>query len=552
VTRRTRVASVIMIVALGVAGACGRPAPAPAANTRQLREVTAPDVSKMSTAVREQVRERFATLNAARQHAAGDAELAAAYGAVGELLLAARYLDDAEPALLNARELAPKDATWPYFLAHLYRLRGTLDQAAASFRDALALQPDGVPVRIWLASTYIDQGRYDEAQPLLDAVVQRDPRSTAALFQLGRLALARRDFPRAVSMLESAARSDPAATAVHYPLALAYRGAGRPAEADKELRMRDQHNSEVAPPDPVMDRLTDLLEGPQAFEVRGTDALNRGEWTKAIDSFQRGVEVAPDNPLLRHRLATALFMAGNVDEAERQFVDVARRSPEYAPAQYSLGVLLESRGRDAEAAGRYAAAVKEQPTYVQARMRMAGILRRSGRANEALEQYEEIMKIDPRLPDAPIEMAITLVRLKRYAEARDRLITGMNAFPDHPGFARALARLLAAAPDDRVRDGRRALALTQTLVKADQSTEVGETLAMSLAETGRFSEAAAIQRDLIAAAQNGGRADLAAQLQENLTLYENHRACRTPWRDEDVGDVSAAAPDAIRAAVAAR
>ena len=549
-----RAAGAAIVLALLVAPACGRGGKAPprAAQTRQLREVKMPDVSKMSPPVREQIRARFDRLDANVRESAADTELAAAYGALGELLLAARYLDDAEPALLNARELGPKDPAWAYYLAHLYRLRGALDQAAASFRDALAVQPDSTPARIWLASVYIDQGRYDEAQPLLDAAVQRDRRSTAALFQLGRLALARRDFPRAVSMFESAARSDPAASAVHYPLALAYRGAGRPAEADKELRMRDQRNSEIAPPDPLMDRLTDLLEGPQAFEVRGTDALNRGEWTKAIDSFQRGVEVSPDNPLLRHRLATALFMAGNIDEAERQFVDVARRSPEYAPAQYSLGVLLESRGRDAEAAGRYAAAVKDQPTYVQARMRIAGILRRSGRANEALEQYEEIVKIDPHLADAPIEIAITLVRLKRYAEARDRLITGMNAFPDHPGFPSALARLLAAAPDDRVRDGRRALALTLTLVKTDQSIEVGETLAMALAETGRFSEASNIQRDLIAAARNAGRSDLAAQLEQNLRLYESRHACRTPWRDEDVGDVSASAPAAIRAAVAAR
>jgi hypothetical protein len=101
-----------------------------------------------------------------------------------------------------------------------------------------------------------------------------------------------------------------------------------------------------------------------------------------------------------------------------------------------------------------------------------------------------------------------------------------------------------------VRDGRRALALTQKLVKTDHSTEVGETLAMALAETGRFSEASSLQRELIAAARSAGRSDLAAQLEENLRLYESRRACRTPWRDEDVGDVSAAAPDAIRAAVA--
>ena len=60
---------------------------------------------------------------------------------------------------------------------------------------------------------------------------------------------------------------------------------------------------------------------------------------------------------------------------------------------------------------------------------------------------------------------MALVRLRRYREARDRLADAMNIYPDQPGFAHALARVLAAAPDDGVRDGRRALALVQTLLK---------------------------------------------------------------------------------------
>jgi tetratricopeptide (TPR) repeat protein len=548
-----RVAVVPIIAALAIASACGRNADSVGEPATQLRPLRQPDLSKMSAPVQSQMRTRFAALTNAggRSGGPGAADLAAAYGSAGELLLAARYLDDAEPALLNARELAPRDPRWPYYLAHLYRMRGALDQAASSFRDVLTLQPDDAAARIWLASVYIDQGRHDQVEPLLEAVVQRDPRSNAALFHLGRLALARRDFPRAVSMLETALRNDPSATALHYPLAMAYRGAGRPADADAHLRLRDQRNSEVTPKDPLMDRLAGLLEGPQAFEVRGTEALNRGEWAKAVESFRQGLDVAPDNPLLRHRLGTALFMTGQVDQAQEQFADVLRRSPDYAPAHYSLAVLLESRSRDAEAVDRYAAAVKYQPTYVQARLRLAGVLRRSGRATEALEQYAEIMRLDPRLADAPIERAITLVRLQRYAEARDQLTAGMRAFPDHPGFPRALARLLAAAPDDRVRDGRRAVALANDLLRTDQSTEVGETLAMALAETGQFREAAGLQRDLITAARSAGRPDLASALEGNLRLYASNRACRTPWRDEDVGDVRAAAPDAIRAAAIA-
>jgi tetratricopeptide (TPR) repeat protein len=541
--------AIAVTLAASVIGACGRSERTPA---RGLHPLSPPDVSKMSEAVRTQVRGRYASLTSKLQSSATPAgELANAYGEVGELLLAARYLETAEPALLNARALAPDDPRWPYYLAQLYRIRGALEQAAASFRDALALKPDDTPTRVWLARVYIDQSRYDDAEPLLAWVLQRDPQSTAALYQSGRLALGRRDFRQAASQLEAGLRHDPAAAPLHYPLAMAYRGLGRNTDAEAQLRMRDQRNMDIAPADPLMDKLAALLDGPQAYEVRGTEALNRGDWPKAAEEFRKGIEVAPANPLVRHRLATALFMMGNASEAERQFQAVLEASPEYSPAHYSLAVLHESRGDDPGALERYAAAVKYQPTYTQARLRLGRVLRRSGRPAEALSQYEEVMRIDPRIHGAALETAITLVRLRRYEEARDRLIAGMQSYPQEPAFPRALARLLAAAPDDAVRDGGRAITLTEELLKRDHSTDVGETMAMALAADGQYGEAARIQRELIAASRAEGRNDLVERMTTNLKLYERRMPCRIPWRDEDVGDVTAP-PDAIRAALPTR
>ena len=173
-----------------------------------------------------------------------------AYGDVGTLLLAARYLDTAEPALLNARALAPDDPTWPYYLAHLYRNRGALEQASAFLREVLVRRPDDLAALVWLASVSIEQGRYSDAEPLLDSALRRDPQSDAAHYHAGRLALARRDFATAARHLETALRRNNRASAAHYPLAMAYRGLGRQADADAELRVRDRRNAEIAPVDP--------------------------------------------------------------------------------------------------------------------------------------------------------------------------------------------------------------------------------------------------------------------------------------------------------------
>ena len=144
-----------------------------------------------------------------------------------------------------------------------------------------------------------------------------------------------------------------------------------------------------------------------------------------------------------------------------------------------------------------------------------------------------MIRIDPRVAEARFGFAIALVRLRRYQEARDRLIEGMQAYPAQPAFARALARLLAAAPDDRVRDGRRALAMTQQLLKQQQTLDLGETMAMTLAELGQYEQAATFQREVMAAARKAGRHDVVQQMAENLERYQRHKPCRTPLRADD-------------------
>jgi tetratricopeptide (TPR) repeat protein len=219
---------------------------------------------------------------------------------------------------------------------------------------------------------------------------------------------------------------------------------------------------------------------------------------------------------------------GDTRGAVAQFEDVLRTSPDYAKAHYSLGLIAEASGRSDEAIARFSAAVKDDPSYVAARLSLAGLLRGSGRLRESLSQYEQVIELDPRVADGQFGYAITLVSLRRYQEARDRLSDGMKAHPDQPSFAHSLARLLAAAPDERVRDGRRALAVMQALTDAQRRLDLGETMAMAFAEVGQYDEAAAWQRDAIATATRAGRDDLARRMAEHLTLYEGRRPYRMP------------------------
>ncbi len=168
-------------------------------------------------------------------------------------------------------------------------------------------------------------------------------------------------------------------------------------------------------------------------------------------------------------------------------------------------MILETRRRDPEAIEAFAAAVQHDPTYVEAQFSLANALRRSGRVEESLSHYLEVLRLNPAVSQAGFGYAMGLVRLGRYREARDRLERDVQSFPDQPGVAHALARLLAAAPDDQVRDGERAVRMVGELTKTQPRTPVLiETMAMALAEVGRFEEAVRWQSEAMEAARRRG------------------------------------------------
>ena len=264
------------------------------------------------------------------------------------------------------------------------------------------------------------------------------PRSVPVLFGLGRAALARHEYSRAVDYLEQALSLDPKARVIHYPLAMAYRGMGNLEQAEAHLRQRAP--GEILPPDPLREQLDSLLESAVAYEVRGAHALDEGEWTAAADYFRKGIELAPTEPSLRHKLGTALAMTGDTQGATQQFEEVTRRWPTFAKAQYSLGVILAASGRHREAIEHFAAAVKSEPAYVEARLQWAEALRNSGRFEESLPHYEQAMRLDPRVAEARLGYAMALAGLKRYDEARVQLTEGRTLYPTRPEFAETLAR----------------------------------------------------------------------------------------------------------------
>ena len=435
--RRGSLAAALQVVTCGLAtlaGGCAR--------QHEAASVSLPDLSRLATSVQAQIGERHAALRARL----GDptrtpAELGGAYGELGLILMAAEYYEFAASCFRTAQALVPADGRWPYYLGQLFRIRGDGAKAAEYFSEALKLRPDDAPTLIWLAETYLDQGRPDQAEPLFLKVLSEDSSSAAALAGVGRAALAKRDLRRAADYLERALAAEPRALGLHYSLAAAYRGLGQLDRAKTHLERRG--NGRPVPRDPLMEAYEAALHSPLTFEIRGVQALERRQLKEAADLFRRGLELAPDDPALLHRLGTALFMAGDAMGAVHQFEAALRHAPEYSRAHFGLGMVFNLQGRHAEAVDRFSAAVKYQPTYLEARLGLIEALRATGRLQESLPHFERIVELEPGFAEAWVMYATTLVRLQRYQEARDRLNEARRIHPEQRELKDLLDRIHA-------------------------------------------------------------------------------------------------------------
>jgi tetratricopeptide (TPR) repeat protein len=272
-------------------------------------------------------------------------------------------------------------------------------------------------------------------------------------------------------------------------------------------------------------------------------SLEARDFKAAAEFFKKGVDITPGTSALgrslRHKLATAMYMQGDVRGAVKWFEETLRMAPgngideTAAKAHYSLGVLMASSGRGQDAISHLSAAVSFSPNYVEAYQALADALRRSGRIEQSMTQYAEALRINPKAADARFGYGMALVRLGRYREARDWFDEASRLHPDRQDFPYALARVLAAAPDDRVRDGQRSQAIVEHLLKTGKTIDLGETMAMALAERGQFAEAVAIQRSLIQASIRSELDGVTKRLTANLLRYERQQPCRMPWANDD-------------------
>ncbi len=229
----------------------------------------------------------------------------------------------------------------------------------------------------------------------------------------------------------------------------------------------------------------------------------------------------PHHVPLRNDAAQLYLALGQPAEALRHFEAVTRLEPDSAPAWYNEGVALEALGRAVEAARRYEQAIARRPAYSAALNNLGALSLRRGDAHDAAALLTRAVDADAANVDARANLALALA-LGGDADGSIAQIDGLLASsPAMLVRLTPLVRLLAAHPDAAARRPAAARGLATRIVSATGRADAQalDTLAVTLAATGAFDDAARVAEEALGHAIGAE----AAGIRERLTLYRRRK-----------------------------
>ncbi len=133
-------------------------------------------------------------------------------------------------------------------------------------------------------------------------------------------------------------------------------------------------------------------------------------WTSAVRSHPRGTAA-------REKLATVLVSQGALDKAIENFNKVVEINPNRGDIHFKLGKVWADLGRFDEAIDHFQRALKIDSSSAQVHYHLGRALEARGRLDEAIDHFQQALRIEPEFAEVHVSLGRALSSHGRYTEA---------------------------------------------------------------------------------------------------------------------------------------
>ena len=255
----------------------------------------------------------------------------------------------------------------------------------------------------------------------------------------------------------------------------------------------------------------------------------------AMKHIQAYLAFDPTNRTMLCNLATVLLGQKKPDQAAKVLRQALRlRRGTFEPVNKKgdskitvklhvhLGLALMEQKKLGPAAEQFQLVLKDAPDHVEANNNLANVYAAQGENALAVRYCRQALKAAPDKYEVRNNLGLLLCREKRYAEAVKAWQEGLKFRAKDPLWLYNVAWWLATCPDAKVRNGREAIKVAESLCQATDwnNAQALDTLGAAYAEAGQFGRATKMASRALALAKSRAEgAKLAREIDHRLGLY---------------------------------
>jgi len=257
------------------------------------------------------------------------------------------------------------------------------------------------------------------------------------------------------------------------------------------------------------------------------------KYEKAIEYFTYSLSEQSDKYI---DSSAIIFFRGNVhfymkqyDESIDDYTQAISLDTKYDAAYNNRGVAYSDKGEYDKAIIDYSQAISLNLKYDAAYNNRGNAYSKRGEYNKAIEDYSQAISLNPKYDAAYNNRGEAYRNKGEYEKAIADYSQAISINPKNAGAYNSISWLLATCPDDKYRDGNKAIEFTKKILELEpDNSAILDTLAAAYAEAEKFEDAVKTQEKAIEMLTEKDKDEYLSSFMEHLNFYK----AKKPWREK--------------------
>lgn len=390
------------------------------------------------------------------------------------------------------------------------KARNLAQLALSDLEQTLALDPNQVQPQYLIGRLYAHMGEKEKSLKALNEAVRLsadDPQAKAKALMIR--ANLHADIAQRQADYDEAVKLTP-----RDPDALRFRGMSLLAQNKIEDAIADFNTAiEIAP------------EDAETYEARGLALSLAQKYDEAMESLNKAIELQPESTVAYTHRGRIRALRGDIPAALTDVEHALKLQPGSIVARQLHASLLGSTGKFDEALADLNVLRRAMPDNTEVLEQIAAVYQASKQPSKAIDAYDRVIEINPKAGGAFRGRADSYLAMGKQTEAIADYEAALTIEPRNSGVLNNLAWILATSPEDKLRNGKRAIELATLACEVTEykQAHILSTLAAGYAESGDFDTAINWSKKAVEL----GKENIKGQLGKELESYQ----AKKPWRE---------------------